>query len=299
MKNSCNYSKFARSYFQIMRVFTTKSEIEAFLSSPEARTVRKGLVPTMGALHEGHLSLVRQACAENDMVIVSIFVNPTQFNNPADLHQYPKSLEKDLELLEGISSSLLIFAPSVTDIYSGDISSRKYDFNGLDKVMEGRFREGHFNGVGTIVETLFKVINPDIAYFGEKDFQQLQIIRKLVADKNLGVVIKGCPIVREPNGLAMSSRNQRLSTKVREEASFIYQTLLAAKSKFGTKSARYVMDWVQRRFKSNPYLKLEYVEITDVETLTPVKKKQSDRKYRAFIAAYADGVRLIDNIALN
>ena len=165
--------------------------------------------------------------------------------------------------------------------------------------MEGAFREGHFNGVGTVVEALFKMVGPDRAYFGEKDFQQLQIIKKLVEKKRLPVEIIGCPIVRESNGLAMSSRNERLSRTLRNEASFIYKTLQGAKQKFGTKSARFVTDWVKGQFKKHARLELEYIQIADVETLSPVKRKRKNVKYRAFVAVYAEGVRLIDNIALN
>ena len=253
----------------------------------------------MGALHRGHLALVARASAENDVVVVSIFVNPTQFTNPEDLEKYPKTLERDLEMLPDIGDRLVVFAPSVMEMYGEGISSRTYNFDGLDHVMEGVFRPGHFNGVGTIVEELFLLIRPTRAYFGEKDFQQLQIIRKLVQSRNLPVTVIGCPIVRENGGLALSSRNERLSARLRQEASFIYKTLRTAKHKFGTKSANYVADWIRKQFRSHPDLELEYVEIADVATLAPVQRKRKDHKYRAFIAAYANGVRLIDNIALN
>lgn len=258
-----------------------------------------GFVPTMGALHEGHAALVKQAVEENDYVVVSIFVNPTQFDNKKDLEKYPKTLEADMALLDNISKNIFIFAPSVSEIYRKKVISKSYDFDGLDKVMEGAFRDDHFNGVGTIVEALLRAIEPDRAYFGEKDFQQLQIIRKMVAQQKLDVTIIGCPIVREPSGLAMSSRNERLSKSMRKEAAFIYKTLLAAKKQFGTKSATTVLHWVTDQFEQHPALKLEYVEIADIDTLTPIIKKQSKRKYRAFVAVYAEDVRLIDNIALN
>ncbi len=283
----------------MVKVFKTKKEVRSCLGSLQPRERKIGLVPTMGALHKGHLELVARALAENDLVVVSIFVNPTQFNNTDDLHKYPKTLEQDLELLRGLSKDILVFAPEVSEMYDSGVASRSYNFDGLEKVMEGTFRPGHFNGVGTIVEELLTLIQPDRAYFGEKDFQQLQIIRKLVAKKNIPVEIIGCPIVRESNGLALSSRNARLPERVRKEAAFIYKTLKAAKAKFGTKSAGYVVDWVRKQFLAHPDLELEYVEITEVNTLTPVLRKKKDQKYRAFIAAYANGVRLIDNIALN
>ncbi|MEO1012398.1 MAG: pantoate--beta-alanine ligase [Bacteroidota bacterium] len=257
------------------------------------------LVPTMGALHAGHLSLVKKAILENDLVIVSIFVNPTQFNNSNDLKKYPKTLSADVDLLKTISRNIMVFAPSITDIYPEAVSSRNYDFGGLDKVMEGNFREGHFNGVGTVVEALLRLIAPDRAYFGEKDFQQLQIIRQLVRMEEIPVDIIGCPIVREHNGLAMSSRNERLSPDTRKKAGLIYKTLKTAKKIFGTKSAKYVKEWVRMQFGKHPDFKLEYIEITDTTTLAPVQRKRRKTKYRAFVAVYADGVRLIDNIALN
>ncbi len=283
----------------MMQLFKTKNEIRSYLDSSRPGNGEIGLVPTMGALHGGHLALVERARDENGLVVVSIFVNPTQFNNPNDLEKYPKSLEQDLELLRPVSEELVVFAPSTSEMYGEAVESRAYNFGGLDQVMEGLHRPGHFNGVGTIVEELLRLIMPQRAYFGEKDFQQLQIIRKLVAAQNLPVDIIGCPIVRESGGLALSSRNQRLSERLRKEAAFIYKTLKAAKSKFGTKSAPFIVNWVRKQFHAHPHLKLEYVEIADADTLSPVLRKRKDRKYRAFIAAYANGVRLIDNIALN
>jgi len=179
------------------------------------------------------------------------------------------------------------------------VESNSYNFGGLENVMEGTFREGHFDGVGTIVEILLTSVKPDKVYFGEKDFQQLQIIRKLVEIRNIPVKIIGCPIVREANGLALSSRNERLSNNIRNEAAFIFKTLTSAKRIFGTKSANKVTEWVTKQFEKQPNLKLEYIEITEAITLKPVIRKQKNRKYRAFIAVHADGVRLIDNIALN
>ena len=258
-----------------------------------------GLVPTMGALHKGHVSLVEKALSENDLAVVSIFVNPTQFDKKDDLEKYPRSLQRDMELLQRESDQIVIFAPSTEEVYRKSVKSQSYNFDGLDKVMEGEFRAGHFNGVGTIVELLLRTVSPDRAYFGEKDFQQLQIIRKMVQIKKLPYAIVGCPIEREPNGLAKSSRNERLSETTKEEAGFIHQTLLTARSKFGTESASGIRQWVKSEFEKNPVFSLEYFEIADEDTLTPMLKKQGDQKYRAFIAVYADGVRLIDNLRLN
>ncbi|RKR15038.1 pantothenate synthetase [Maribacter vaceletii] len=281
-----------------MLVITTNLQLNTFLNSLHKKE-SLGLVPTMGALHKGHLSLVEKAIRENQSVMVSIFVNPTQFNNKEDLEKYPNTLEKDIALLSSLSNQITVFAPSVEEVYKNNIVTKKYDFQGLDRVMEGEFRDDHFNGVGTIVELLLNLIKPDNAYFGEKDFQQLQIIKKLTQIQDILVTIIGCPIVREPHGLAMSSRNERLSTKTRNEASFIYETLKTAKEKFGTKSASKVKDWVTKTFLENNTFELEYIEISDIDTLKPIKRKQKGKKYRAFIAVYTENVRLIDNIALN
>ncbi|MEP3208963.1 MAG: pantoate--beta-alanine ligase [Maribacter sp.] len=281
-----------------MVLVRTKKELASLLSSFD-KTRGIGLVPTMGALHKGHMALVKRAISENENVVVSIFVNPTQFNNKEDLVKYPQTLEADMALLKEVSNTISVFAPTVEEIYGDKTKTKVYDFEGLDKVMEGEFRDDHFNGVGTIVETLLKLVKPKKAYFGEKDFQQLQIIKKLVNIANLSVEIIGCPIVREANGLAMSSRNERLSKTMRKEAAFIYKTLNTAKKKFGTKSAKEVIDWVNGEFQKNSDLDLEYIAITDVDTLTPIQKKQKDVKYRAFVAVYAESIRLIDNIALN
>ncbi|WP_149273148.1 pantoate--beta-alanine ligase [Pareuzebyella sediminis] len=280
-----------------MKIFHTKEELTKYLFSTNIKG-NLALVPTMGALHDGHKSLVERAKDENTVVVVSIFVNPTQFDNQDDLKKYPKTLDADLDLLHGISDEILVFAPSIDEIYDHNVKPKTYDFEGLDKVMEGAFREDHFNGVGTIVELLFLLVRPDRAYFGEKDFQQLQIIKKLVKKLELPVKVVGCPIVREPHGLALSSRNKRLTKTQHEKASFIYQTLNTAKSKFGTKSAYDVKVWVEAQFEKNPHFKLEYFEITDAETLTPIQKKKQNLKYRAFIAVYAGKIRLIDNVAL-
>ncbi|MBC6997714.1 pantoate--beta-alanine ligase [Cytophaga sp. FL35] len=281
-----------------MLIFRTQKELQNHLNSnPKKNSL--GLVPTMGALHNGHLELVRTAVLQNKTVVVSIFVNPTQFDKKEDLEKYPKTFEADKRLLETVSNDLIIFAPSETEIYGNAIESKTYDFDGLDKVMEGAFRDDHFNGVGTIVETLLKLVQPTRAYFGEKDYQQLQIIKKLVSSQQIPVEIVPCPIVREQHGLAMSSRNERLSKETRLKAGYIYQILQAAKIKFGTKSASYVKDWVAKEFENYRELELEYFEMTEAENLLPVIEKSIDKKYRAFIAVYADGVRLIDNIALN
>ncbi len=259
-----------------------------------------GFVPTMGALHDGHLSLVNNGLKENDRVVVSIFVNPTQFDNEEDLFKYPKSLDADVKLLKTVSDkTIIVYAPSVEDIYGSNIQSQSFTFDGLEHEMEGAFRFGHFNGVGTIVKRLLEIVKPDSAYFGEKDFQQLQIIKKLTELHHLPVKIVGCVIHRAEDGLAMSSRNARLTEEHRVIAPFIFRTLKTAKEKFGTKSAKKVTEWVENQFKKQPLLELEYFIIADTETLKPVKRKSTKKTYRAFIAVYAGDIRLIDNIALN
>ncbi len=282
-----------------MKIFHQKNELNSFVGEERTKNRTIGLVPTMGALHEGHISLVKKALLENDSVVVSIFVNPTQFDKKDDLEKYPRNFDKDVDLLKVVSDDIVVFAPTVDEIYGEDITSETYEFDGLDKVMEGEFRTGHFDGVGTIVELLLRTVDPNNAYFGEKDFQQLQIIRKMVESKNLPYTIIGCPIERESNGLAMSSRNERLSPTTRKVAGFIHKTLESAKAKFGTESADTIVEWVESEFETNPLFNLEYFEIADEATLTPILKIQDNQKYRAFIAVYADGVRLIDNLRLN
>ena len=282
-----------------MLVFYNKKELHPYLKKERDIKHTIGLVPTMGALHQGHISLIHRALAQNHLVVVSIFVNPTQFDKKDDLDNYPRSLDKDMGLLKQVSERIVVFAPSVNEMYGELVVSQAYHFDGLDKVMEGEFRDGQFDGVGTIVETLLRTVAPNKAYFGEKDFQQLQIIKKMVKSKSLPFEIIGCPIEREPHGLAMSSRNERLSPKVRTEAKFIYETLLTAKTKFGTDSAIEIMEWVKLQFEKNTLLDLEYFQIADEDTLTPLLMVQAGRKYRAFIAVYANDVRLIDNLKLN
>ncbi|GAB1855253.1 pantoate--beta-alanine ligase [Flavobacteriaceae bacterium MHTCC 0001] len=283
-----------------MKVYTKKSEISNAIGALKTEALSIGMVPTMGALHQGHLQLVIRALHENDIVVVSIFVNPTQFDNGDDLDKYPRTLNSDVALLKTVSKdAIIVYAPSVDDIYEGNTVSESFDFDGLEYEMEGKFRHGHFDGVGTIVKRFFEIVKPDKAYFGEKDFQQLQIIKKLVKKYHLPVIIIGCEIHRETNGLAMSSRNTRLKPKYKAAAPFIYKTLTAAKIKFGTKSAGRVSEWVENQFKKHDLLELEYFLIADAATLKPVQRKSDKKEYRAFIAVYAGDVRLIDNIALN
>jgi pantoate--beta-alanine ligase len=280
--------------------FYNKTELSNHIDALKAQGKSIGLVPTMGALHEGHLSLVNKGLSENDVLVVSIFVNPTQFDNKEDLVKYPRTLDADILLLESTrDQAIVVYAPNVEDIYGDHIEAQSFSFDGLEREMEGAFREGHFDGVGTVVKQLLEIVRADYAYFGEKDFQQLQIIKKLVELHQIPTEIIGCEIYRAEDGLAMSSRNTRLTAQQRQVAPFIYETLKTAKLKFGTKSAQYVTEWVQKQFKMQPLLELEYFIIADIKTLKPIKRKSIKKTYRAFIAVYADDIRLIDNIALN
>jgi len=258
-----------------------------------------GFVPTMGALHEGHLSLVTKALEENDIAVVSIFVNPTQFDKTKDLEKYPRTLDADAALLNTLKGNVLIYAPQPTDVYGAKVVSKKYNFGGLEHQMEGKFRLGHFDGVGTVLNLLFRAIQPNKAYFGKKDFQQLQVVKKLVEIEQLPIDIVGCTILRESHGLAMSSRNKRLSPKLFEEAVLIHQTLAEVQRKFETLSIPKLSKRVTQAFEENEYLELEYFEIASIKTLKTAQRKHKKTVYRAFIAAFAGEVRLIDNISLD
>ena len=281
-----------------MRVFQTQKELQIELNKAENQSKKIGFVPTMGALHSGHLSLLEQSLSENELTVLSIFVNPTQFNNADDLKKYPRTLEKDVQLVQQLNKNILVYAPSVSDIYEGNTISTSFNYDGLENQMEGKHRPGHFDGVGTIVKKLFEIVNPTNAYFGEKDFQQLQIVKKLVAKHKIQVKIIGCEIFREASGLAMSSRNERLSEKARIESKLIYQILLQAKNKFKTKSANDVVTFVEKEFKKNTNFTLEYFEIAAEDTLLTSKRKVKNKNYRGFIAVFIENIRLIDNISL-
>ncbi len=282
-----------------MQIFKEKEALKKMVRTLKSDQKSIGFVPTMGALHEGHLSLIDQALKTCDKVVVSIFVNPTQFDNPEDLNKYPRTLEKDVERIRELSEDVIIFSPAASEMYGESVTSEEFSFDGLEHQMEGKYRKGHFNGVGTIVKKLFEMVEPDKAFFGEKDYQQLQIIKKLVEKQNLNVEVIGCPIHREDNGLARSSRNERLSPLERQTAAFIYQILKKVKEDFGTKSAKEISDWVSSQFESQPALNLEYFEIANADSLESIEEEDRTEKYRAFIAAYSGDIRLIDNIALN
>ena len=255
-----------------------------------------GVVPTMGALHQGHLSLIAKATRENEVVWVTIFVNPTQFDKKDDLDKYPESLVADVAAIHEISPDIHIFAPTATDMYPEGLLARTQTFHGLDKPMEGADRPGHFDGVITIVAKLFEALQPHQAYFGEKDFQQLQVIKKWAKDQHILTKIIPCPVVREDNGLAMSSRNAQLSPKDRKEAGFIYEAMLQCKNKSLDKPAIYTI--IKKAFSVHPNFDLRYVLCAEEDSLKEVKELTTANKPRLFVAASIAGVRLIDNIAL-
>ena len=282
-----------------MLIFETQLALIEHLNVNSDSKTTIGFVPTMGALHQGHLSLVEKSLQNNDLTIVSIFVNPTQFNNPEDLKKYPRNLESDIDKLQTVGEDIIVYAPTVDDIYEGNTVSKSFNFDGLENQMEGKFRPGHFEGVGTIVKRLFEIVKPTHAYFGEKDFQQLQIIKKLVEKENFPITLVGCPILREVNGLAMSSRNERLSPNERNAAAIIYHTLLEVKHKFSTEPLSEIVVWVAQVFENQIEFKLDYFEIADENTLLTCEAKKPNQKCRAFIAIFVNNIRLIDTISLN
>ena len=283
-----------------MQVYTAKTGLIAHINKQKQPGLSLGFVPTMGALHQGHLSLVKAALSMNEYVVVSIFINPTQFNNPNDLIHYPRTLDKDISLLKTLSKDkIVVYAPSSEDLYGSQIKSDCFDFDGLDLEMEGSSRPGHFDGVGTVVKRLFEIVRPDNAYFGEKDFQQLQIIKKMVAITKLPVKIIACPTEREANGLAMSSRNARLSPAEFDASALIYKTLQSVQRQFNYESRQAISEWVVNQFSTHPLFELDYFQISEVEALAPIKQKSLHKSFRAFIAVNIGDVRLIDNIDLN
>ena len=277
-----------------MKLVHTIKELQSELDA--LRNIGKtiGLVPTMGALHAGHASLVKRAVAENDVVVVSDFVNPTQFNDRNDLIKYPRTLDADCELLEKVGASF-VFAPSVEEIYP-EPDTRRFSYAPLDTVMEGRFRPGHFNGVCQIVSKLFDAVQPDRAYFGEKDFQQLAIIREMVRQLKYNLEIVGCSIVREEDGLALSSRNKRLSAEERENALNISRTLFKSRTFAATHSVSETQKMVEDAIAAAPGLRLEYFEIVDGNTLQKINDWEDTSYAVGCITVFCGEVRLIDNI---
>ena len=278
-----------------MVVFTEKEKLTPFIQNLKNENKTIGFLPTMGALHDGHLSLAKASIAQNDFTIVSIFVNPTQFNNPEDLEKYPRTEENDIKLLTEIGVDF-VYLPKVSDLYGDNEGAKAYDFGSIDKVMEGEFRPGHFDGVATVVAKLFRAAVPTRAYFGEKDFQQVRIIQEMIKQENIDIEIVPMPIHRADNGLALSSRNMRLSTEQLDDAPFIYQILKeGVELKNQGKSPKEVIEFVEESFRNSAF-ELEYFSITDEENLLPIENFEADVKARGFIVAYAGDIRLIDNI---
>lgn len=281
-----------------MLVVKTVVELQQFLSSFKHQPV--GFVPTMGALHQGHLSLIEKAITENDIVVVSIFVNPTQFNNKEDLEKYPRNTEKDIALINDSFNNyqnMVVFLPDVKEVYPHPFK-KCYDFGNLSLVMEAQHRPGHFDGVGMVLERFFEMIHPTKAYFGEKDFQQLAVVRNLVKQLKLNIEIIGCPIIREINGLAMSSRNERLKLDQKEQAANIYRFLQEIQHQHKSLSVDKVKQNFIAAIKTIPALELEYFEITDGNTLLSINDWEETSYCVAFVAVFIGGVRLIDNITL-
>ncbi|NOY51875.1 MAG: pantoate--beta-alanine ligase [Chlorobi bacterium] len=279
-----------------MERFSKISDSTSFIKQLKEEGKTIGFVPTMGALHQGHLALMRRAKAENDVLVVSIFVNPIQFNSKSDLDKYPRVMDDDIKLLEQIRCDVL-FSPSVSEMYPEPIT-KEYDFGILGRVMEGANRPGHFNGVAIVVKRLFDICIPDKAYFGEKDFQQLAIINKLVKIENMEVEIVSCPIVRENDGLAMSSRNMRLNEKQRKLAPFIFETLKSAKEIAAGKNVYDIKQWVEKQFINKKEFELEYFEISEPVELQPINNWSDAKTAMGFIVVNMGSVRLIDNIRI-
>lgn len=278
-----------------MKVVTKRDELLQLVEGFKKDKKTVGLVPTMGALHKGHVSLVKQAKADSDVCVVSIFVNPNQFNNKEDLEKYPRDVNKDALLLEkeGVD---IIFAPTIEEVYP-EPDTRQFDFGQLDKVMEGKFRPGHFNGVAQVVSRLFDMVKPDKAYFGEKDFQQLAIIRDMVKQLAMPVQIMPMPIVREASGLALSSRNERLSEAQKEVATNIYKTLLRSKAEWkNTLSVKETVDRVIEEINAIEGLEVEYFQIVDGDSLQDINSWSDSKYVVGCVTVFCGDVRLIDNI---
>lgn len=277
-----------------MEIIETVAELKVRIKRIRNSGKTIGFVPTMGALHKGHGELVKHSVKENDITVVSIFVNPTQFNNSDDLNLYPRTAERDYKLLEILEVDI-VFSPSVDEIYP-EPDKRMFDFSGIDKVLEGEFRPGHFNGVAQVVSKLFDFVKPDKAYFGEKDIQQLAIIRQMVKQLHMPVEIVGIPIIREESGLAMSSRNQRLDEEDKKTASIIYNVLKDSVSSIGNNSPEKVTSSVIERLNSVPGLQVEYFSIVESDSFEPVVSWNKAKSIFGCIAVYCGDVRLIDNI---
>ena len=278
-----------------MKVIKTSIQLKVFIEELKVKNLKIGFVPTMGALHLGHLSLIGFAKKESDFTIASIFVNPTQFNNSADLDKYPRPLANDLDLLEQVGCDA-VFVPDVAEMYPKDDIKWSYQVGYLDTILEGRFRAGHYLGVTQIVYKLFNLVKPDIAFFGQKDYQQYLVIKQMIKDFNLPINIIACPIIREESGLALSSRNIRLSTTELQKSLVIYQSLMFLKKNFTSDHLEELINKVQNLYKDIDGVALEYIEVREQETL---KAYQNSGKAIALVACKVGETRLIDNMMLS
>ncbi|MEI6852134.1 MAG: pantoate--beta-alanine ligase [Bacteroidota bacterium] len=279
-----------------MKAYSSIIDLKNHLASLKEKSLTLGFVPTMGALHQGHISLIEKASQENDIVICSIFVNPIQFNNKEDFEKYPIQSERDKEILKNAGCDI-VFMPTAAEMYP-EPPKHVYDFGRLDKVMEGAFREGHFNGVAIVVKRLFDIVRPDKAYFGEKDFQQLQIIRQMVKSEHMFIEIVSCPIIREADGLAMSSRNMRLTEEERALAPSIYRTLKICTQEMKGKNVTEIKAFFVSEMSKFPEFRLDYFEIAEEITLQPIKSLNESKNPRAFVAVFLGNIRLIDNMKI-
>ncbi|HBF87171.1 MAG TPA: pantoate--beta-alanine ligase [Bacteroidales bacterium] len=277
-----------------MKIFSTTAELQTELSFLKAKKLKLGFVPTMGALHKGHISLIEESKKHSDITIVSIFVNPTQFNNSDDYKKYPRTIDSDTIMLDKAGVDIL-FCPSEKEIYN-NTTTNNFDFGLLETVMEGQFRPGHFKGVAQIVSILFDIVTPDLAFFGEKDFQQLAVIKKLVKDYNYHIIIKACPTIRESDGLAMSSRNVRLQPDERIQVANISRILFLSKEYLKNHSVTETINWATNHLNSFNKMKVEYLNIINEDTFEDISEIIHSQNIRACIAVFVGEVRLIDNI---
>jgi pantoate--beta-alanine ligase len=279
-----------------MVVFTTVDDIQRFIESCRLTSQTVGFVPTMGALHQGHLELVKKSIKDNHITVCSVFVNPTQFNDKSDLEKYPRNLEKDCQLLETVKTDV-VFAPAVDEIYPVNMKVPVPDLGGLDLVMEGTFRPGHFNGMAQVVNRLLDIVKPDKLYMGQKDFQQFTIVKYMLKKLESKVELVVMKTIREKNGLAMSSRNQRLSDEMKNKAGIIYRTLMAVKKHTGQKNPAQLSEYSKKRLTKAGF-EVEYFTIADGDSLQTVKDFDKHSYVVACVALWAEGVRLIDNMIL-
>lgn len=281
-----------------MRTFKTKKDLQSYVDQQRTEGRRIALVPTMGALHTGHLSLIKRAQEIADIVVCSIFVNPTQFNDPKDLEKYPRPIENDLQLLQGVKCDA-VFLPSVDEMYPAGEDEWQIDLGELDTIWEGEKRPGHFQGVTQVVYKLFTLVNPDVACFGQKDFQQVMVIKRMVELKKLPIAIEICPIIRNENGLALSSRNMRLSEQGKKQALALYRALTYIKTHFQQESPTTLVEKATEIIHQDPALEIEYIAICESRTLKETREIDFSVSHVALLVVWLEGVRLIDNIILN